>query len=386
MQDFDSDHTNTSTDPKPPHVVATFAGQENGFFQRQHPLLPETEISPTGVAIPSYIIRSGSAAQYPASASTLPRRFRLCRASTPDLLPQTYVGKKKRRIDQDSDIALLVEAIESPPKDVARAISTRRAGQIQGSMNGDPETRSPLKRPGAGSRVAKTSSPRRIQHNDLDASLRDQEDLLQYAAEEMGYDYKPQHPTTKSSSVCLAKTTPHDLPDWTRNSPQPRLEHDDLAEMDTAIPESFDDMDYVYDTFVRSRNADDLPASNDSTGIPSSFGVIVIEQDEETYWQEFGDDEAESDKDWDSDQDDENAENYYGADYPEDEVDSDDEHGYGLYRYRHGRASDDEEYGSDWSDGGDAHRFPWKKKPLKSGVDQEGSDCAHGDEDDEMDG
>ena len=38
------------------------------------------------------------------------------------------------------------------------------------------------------------------------------------------------------------------------------------------------------------------------------------------------------------------AEDYYGNDYPEDEVDSDDEFGRGAYNYRHA-ASDDEEFG-----------------------------------------
>lgn len=45
------------------------------------------------------------------------------------------------------------------------------------------------------------------------------------------------------------------------------------------------------------------------------------------------------------------AEDYYGNDYPEDEVNSDDEFGRGAYDYRHG-ASDDEEWGDedpDWS-------------------------------------
>ena len=41
------------------------------------------------------------------------------------------------------------------------------------------------------------------------------------------------------------------------------------------------------------------------------------------------------------------AEDYYGNDYPEDEVNSDDEFGRGAYNYRHA-ASDDEEFG--WSD------------------------------------
>ena len=38
------------------------------------------------------------------------------------------------------------------------------------------------------------------------------------------------------------------------------------------------------------------------------------------------------------------AEDYYGNDYPEDEVDSEDEFGRGAYNYRH-TASDDEEFG-----------------------------------------
>lgn len=38
------------------------------------------------------------------------------------------------------------------------------------------------------------------------------------------------------------------------------------------------------------------------------------------------------------------AENHYTADYPEDEVDSDDEYGRQAYMYRNANASDDEEY------------------------------------------
>lgn len=38
------------------------------------------------------------------------------------------------------------------------------------------------------------------------------------------------------------------------------------------------------------------------------------------------------------------AENHYTADYPEDEVDSDDEYGRQAYMYRHGNNSDEEEF------------------------------------------
>ena len=46
------------------------------------------------------------------------------------------------------------------------------------------------------------------------------------------------------------------------------------------------------------------------------------------------------------------AEDFYGNDYPEDEVDSDDEYGRGPYNYRRS-ASDDEQFGDEdlaWSD------------------------------------
>lgn len=47
------------------------------------------------------------------------------------------------------------------------------------------------------------------------------------------------------------------------------------------------------------------------------------------------------------------AENYYTADYPDDEVDSDDEYGRDPYQYRDGNASDLEEFDDD--DEGDAY-------------------------------
>jgi hypothetical protein len=45
------------------------------------------------------------------------------------------------------------------------------------------------------------------------------------------------------------------------------------------------------------------------------------------------------------------AENYYTADYPDEEVASDDEFGYNAYAYRTGNASDLEEYNVDEGDG-----------------------------------
>lgn len=58
------------------------------------------------------------------------------------------------------------------------------------------------------------------------------------------------------------------------------------------------------------------------------------------------------------------AEDFYGNDYPEDEIDSDDEVGIGVYNHRN-RGSDEEEFGEgidQWSDEED-EAYPWKRNP-----------------------
>jgi hypothetical protein len=64
------------------------------------------------------------------------------------------------------------------------------------------------------------------------------------------------------------------------------------------------------------------------------------------------------------------AENHYTADYPDEEVASDDEFDRNAYNYRTGNASDLEEYDELDDDGvalsddeGDSTRYPWKAKP-----------------------
>lgn len=60
------------------------------------------------------------------------------------------------------------------------------------------------------------------------------------------------------------------------------------------------------------------------------------------------------------------AEDHYTADYPEDEVDSDDEFDRNAYNYRNRNASDNEEWDEDdevaFSDGEDTD--PWKGQPV----------------------
>ncbi|KAF2821298.1 hypothetical protein CC86DRAFT_373659 [Ophiobolus disseminans] len=118
--------------------------------------------------------------------------------------------------------------------------------------------------------------------------------------------------------------------------------HDDPTHVDAM---DIDTDEYVYDTYIREAIMPDADGKlPEPTG---TVGVIMISEEDEDWWN--GEDE--SDEKFDTDDEDENAEDYYANDYPEDELDEDDEYDRNLYqgKFRHG--SDDEEYNLD--DGND---------------------------------
>ena len=148
---------------------------------------------------------------------------------------------------------------------------------------------------------------------------------------------------------------------------------------------------YVYDTYVRAEGnmASDMVKGKQDYPPPmqaDKVGVLVIDDKDEQNWQEFLEDVV-CEKDWDTDDEDENgaqsfsllrrsnsyvavtssltiiAEDYYGNDYPEDELDSDDEFERNAHRYRIDASSDDGESidGSDCnSDGENMRGSHWK--------------------------
>ena len=71
------------------------------------------------------------------------------------------------------------------------------------------------------------------------------------------------------------------------------------------------------------------------------------------------------------------AEDYYANDYPEDDINSDDEYGRGAYKYRNAD-SDDEEYDEDEVSCSDEEEAkPWKRG-LWSGADVHADDAEGG--------
>ena len=130
----------------------------------------------------------------------------------------------------------------------------------------------------------------------------------------------------------------------------------EMEDVDTSASDTDDE--YVIETYVR------VPASRMGSSVsPQDVGLLVF--DEEPDIDSFYNNGSDSEDEWLEDEDDENgktdvnspactfpltnrtAENYYAADYPDEEVHSDDEFGRNAYDFRTGNASDLEEFGSD---------------------------------------
>ncbi|KXJ94496.1 hypothetical protein Micbo1qcDRAFT_159672 [Microdochium bolleyi] len=117
----------------------------------------------------------------------------------------------------------------------------------------------------------------------------------------------------------------------------------DMADADDNMSDGSDDDDYIIETYVR------VPASRIGEHVsPQTVGLLVFDGEPDIDY--FYGDGSDSDDEWAEDEEDENAENYYTADYPDDEVASDDEYGYNAYAYRTGNASDLEEYDANSDD------------------------------------
>ncbi|RMD42210.1 hypothetical protein DV735_g2908, partial [Chaetothyriales sp. CBS 134920] len=106
------------------------------------------------------------------------------------------------------------------------------------------------------------------------------------------------------------------------------------------------DDELVYDTYIRVTYEDmDLdPATVESS---VNFGILVVDEEVEDLWEEYLNEGAEDEDEWDSE--DSNAEENPANDYPDEEVDSDDEFGRNPYRYRN-YTSDDDVYSESYDD------------------------------------
>ncbi|KAI5300479.1 Glucose-repressible alcohol dehydrogenase transcriptional effector [Ascosphaera pollenicola] len=122
--------------------------------------------------------------------------------------------------------------------------------------------------------------------------------------------------------------------------------------------DSESDSEYVYDVFIRQpvedyerelRNAQLLRDGDSAAAVPRDIGVVVITDEDAPYWEEFFEDgSGEEGKEWNSEDEDSNAEDYYANEYPEEEDSEDEEREKGgLWYDDDDDDDDDDKYDSD---------------------------------------
>jgi hypothetical protein len=193
----------------------------------------------------------------------------------------------------------------------------------------DPDTPRPRKRPGAG--AALHSMKPAVAENKGPGTEPSEEEVRQF--EQFSAEVEEDE---------WAKSRPPATP--LKFQPRvPALRYKDrhpekaaaLSEHDT---DAMDIDDYVIDTYVREVV---LPDADGKIPEPQgTVGIIVLNEEDEEFWN--GQDD--SDREFATDDEDENAEEYYANDYPEDEMSSDDEFDRNLYKPNYRKGSDDEEY------------------------------------------
>lgn len=270
-----------------------------------------------------------------------PRRFQLSRPNTINVHSTT--GKRKHRSEDEPDgVAVLVERhIRYAPNIETDIYAVDKDASKQQASQASPKK---FKRPGVSARLNGTANSFHKAPQTIDPKVH--EIVGHLAAEE-----QPERATGQNGQ---------NVSD---------LKVDPARKADSERVQDADEEEYVFDTFVRHL-MDPAGPSYDATA--ERVGYLVIENEDQELWETYADADLESEKDWDSEQDDENgvcslsiiscmkltdfpllAENYYGADYPEDELDFEDEYDEDPYKYRHGTASDEEEYDLEndvWSD------------------------------------
>ena len=265
-------------------------------------------------------------------------------------LPDTSDTGSKKRKSGDDGLATFIEK-----KRRREGVNNIQEAPDRTAYASDKELHAPErhKRPGRGSALPSTPEgfPKPAPSGDIHSkgshkgleSLAD--DMHQFALDELRRD--PNAPPVAKPK--LSATRSRELHRQRVTAMNGHAKQEDMMELD-------EDGDYVYDTYVLASAAEkcgDVALPHlDSAAELGNVGYLVIEAANEALWEAYMDGN-ESSGESNSDEEDENAEDFYGADYPEDELASDDELDRGAYGYRANAGSDDEQWDADtgtWSD------------------------------------
>ncbi|KAI1752397.1 hypothetical protein F4782DRAFT_153196 [Xylaria castorea] len=307
----------------------------------------------------------------PASTDTLdsapvsePRRFHMSRkdmllAASP-YPDRSHGGISKKRPATATFVERKIKRISSKVLDKlhgannvpATVVTSAGAPPAEAMEVERPEPRK-FKKPG----VAKLTAARENKPNDkpqLPKSMTDRwnvdmqqltADMEAYAMQQIGLNLQraeeerreQETPRIKTSSQLKFKPKPP-AKRYAERHPeeaQPPVDQE-MVDADAETSDS-DDGDYIIETYVR------VPASSMGDHVPpQSVGLLVFDAEPDVEF--FYGEDDESEDEWAEDEEDENAENYYTADYPDEEVATDDEFDQNPYAFRTGNASDLEEY------------------------------------------
>ncbi|KFH48037.1 hypothetical protein ACRE_010970 [Hapsidospora chrysogenum ATCC 11550] len=318
-----------------------------------------------------------------------PRRFHLSRtmmaAAQGNQSPAGGVSKKAK-----PGAALFVE--RSRNRVTSKVLQNALAvGQLPSDVGGKSEPARKLKKPSTtrakspnpnppAARAPLPASSARPHEEDMDKIAAD---MNQWVLNEIGAnlqqmetDRKAQQDRLKYRPKAPAKRYQERHPDQAQNTPVDQGK--DTPMTDDVSEDDGNDSDWVIDEYVR------IPAASMAVDVsPGDVGVLVLDgEGDDTLF--FGPENDEEDNYLEDDEDEngitfshhkprnqppflllphrskadqENrptAEDHYTADYPEDEVDSDDEYGRHAYYFRNRNASDEEEFDNDlYSDSSD---------------------------------
>ena len=227
--------------------------------------------------------------------------------------------RKRKDASSDHEIATFVEK-KHRNKHSSPPASTEEA----------TEPDKPLKRPGKGSTIRTTpTKPPATAPVETESDRKQMEALAAYMHSTLS-------PPTRPAPVSTPKLSGARSAQIHRQRAATNGSRSTLMDLD-------DGESYVYDTYILapSSSADDGVVELDDVG--ANVGYLVINDDDRSLWEMYLEEDGASDKDWDSEEDDENAENYWAAEYPDEEEWSGSEEGFGYGR--RGVPNDEEYHG-----------------------------------------
>ncbi|KAL9019232.1 MAG: hypothetical protein Q9185_003477 [Variospora sp. 1 TL-2023] len=308
-----------------------------------------------------------------------PRKFHFTRTTTPVRIPSVlYSGIQKCRKKHDKTLAVFMERTKDLDWSQGRMTDSsdsegkrNRLDNIVARLVAQPS--SPSKRPLAspaermwrdqtwkqspGNKARKSPAATRGQETDSMAHSLHLASRLQKFALDVSRTESEALALHERASAQFKPGSPKPRPWMGRTEAANETRHDPEHATDSSVVQKKDLDNFVFDVYVRQVEEKSGEASNElfnatlEATIPEKVGLLVVADEDEETWELYGNEDQSNGDEWDSEEDDENAEGYYGNDYPEDELDSDDEYDNNVYKHWHG-AFDDEDFegNTNWSD------------------------------------